>query len=284
MFYVRQLATDMGISTPLDTVLSFPLGANSISILEAALAYNTIMNGKLDTVNDEKSNFMVPIITRITDRKGELIWEYSPKIKNVLSRSTSASVTEILRMAVENGTAKRAKDSVRLSMKFDEDTIDIPIPCFGKTGTSNKFSNSSFAGFIPGIQKGEFNVDKGYVISSYIGYDDNRSMKGPYMMIYGATGALPIWIDTANYIVNSTEYKRDVEMADLAFIGESTPFSNGGTLNPVKISPISGLLLSGGHSTDSDSIEAYSNVEINNGDIVLKKIFEALEGVKLNDK
>jgi penicillin-binding protein 1A len=283
LFYVRQLAVEMGMSTPLDAVLSFPLGANSISILEAALTYNTMMNGKLNTVNEENSNYMVPVITKITGRKGELLWKYIPKPKNVLSDMTSASVTEILRMAVENGTARRAKDSVRLKMAFDEDTIDVPIPSYGKTGTSNRFSNSSFAGFIPGIQKGEFNINSGYVIASYVGYDDNRPMKGPYMMVYGASGALPIWIDTANVIAGSMEYKKEIEIADLAFSGEFKPLVNDGLLNPVKISPISGLPLPEQQADDSEAVDVYSNVDINGKDITLKRVFELQEGIKTDD-
>jgi penicillin-binding protein 1A len=285
LFYVRQLAIEMGVSTPLDTVLSFPLGANSISILEAALAYNTIMNGKLNFVTEEGSNNeMVPVISRITDRKGDLIWEYMPEPKRILSSTTSGSVTEILRMAVENGTARRAKDSVKLSTKLDEDMMDVIIPAYGKTGTSNQFSNSSFAGFIPGIQKGDFSLDKGYVIASYVGYDDNMPMKGPYMMIYGASGALPIWIDTANAVVNSSEYKKDVEVADFAFNIDTSPLVNKDILNPVKISPVSGLPLSEGYLAGPDAVNVYSNIDNTNEDVTLKRAFEPLGGVDSDDQ
>ena len=282
LFYVRQLAEDMGISTPLDTVLSFPLGANSISILEAALTYNTIINGTLYSIDDEADN-MIPIITRITDRKGELIWDYVPEQKKVLSSIISGSVTEILRMAVENGTAIRAKDSINLSMEFDEYTLKASIPSFGKTGTSNQFSNSSFVGFIPGIYKGGFSLDKGYVIASYVGYDDNRPMKGSNTIVYGSSGALPIWIDSANAIINSAEYRKDIEMADLAFNLDTSTLVNSDILNPVKVSPNSGLPLSADNSTDSDAVEVYTNVEINNEEITLKRVFEPLKGVEFND-
>jgi penicillin-binding protein 1A len=285
LYYVKQLAEKMGVSTPLDAVLSFPLGANAISILEAALAYSTMMNGKMNNVDEGAADAMIPIITKITDRKGELIWEYKPKPKTVLSSVTSGSVTEVLRMAVERGTARRAKDSVKLAMEFDEEKLDVSIPCFGKTGTSNQFSNSSFAGFIPMIEKGEFNIDKGYVIASYVGYDDNRPMQGKYITVYGASGALPIWIDTANAIAKSTEYNKDVEIADLAFsINTSSPLVNSDMLHPVKISPISGLPLSAGSLDDSDAVEAYSNIDNNNGEITLKRVFEPLGGVESNDQ
>ncbi|MFC1840925.1 transglycosylase domain-containing protein [Thermodesulfobacteriota bacterium] len=94
LMYVRQLAHDMGISTWLDPVLSFPLGPNSISILEGALAYQTIMQRTVNTFGDEFNSSMVPIIKRITDRDGETIWEYSPEKKEVLTKEISSSVTE----------------------------------------------------------------------------------------------------------------------------------------------------------------------------------------------
>jgi membrane peptidoglycan carboxypeptidase len=186
-------------------------------------------------------------------------------------------------MAVENGTARRAKDSVKLSVRFDEDTLDVDIPAFGKTGTSNEYSNSSFAGFIPDIQKGGFSLDKGYVIASYVGYDDNRPMKSPYLTIYGASGALPIWIDTANTIVNSDEYKKDVEIADLAFNIDASPLVKSGILSPVKISSVSGLPLPAGYDADPDAVEVYSNIDNSEGDLTLKRVFEPLGLEEINE-
>jgi len=285
LYYVRQLAVEMGISTPLDTVLSFPLGANSISILEAALAYGTMMSGKVDTVLEEGTGAgMAPVITRITDRNGGLIWEYAPEPEGILSGIVSGSVTEILRNAVENGTARRAKGSVKLSYRFEDDTIDVDIPAFGKTGTSNQFSNSSFAGFIPGIRRGGFSLDNGYVISSYVGYDDNRPMKGPYLTVYGASGALPIWIDTANAIVNSEEYKKDVEIADLAFNIDMSPLVDTAIFNPVRISPVTGLPLSGGQADDPAAVYVYSSIDNDDENVTLERVFEPLGGDEPDDQ
>lgn len=284
LFYVRQLAQEMGVSTPLDAVLSFPLGANSISILEAALVYNTMMTGKINTIDKETDGGnMAPIITKITDRKGELIWEYNPEPVRILSGTASGSVTEILRMVVENGTARRAKDSVEVSMEFDRDFLDIAIPCFGKTGTSNRFSNSSFAGYIPAIQKGDFNIDSGYVIASYVGYDDNSPMKGPHMTVYGSSGALPLWIDTAKAITNSAEYKKDVQIADLAF-NINAPLANSDILKPVGISSFTGLPLTGEDSIANDTVYVYSNIDNTQNEITLKRVFEPLRGVESNDQ
>lgn len=284
LYYVRQLAHEMGVSTSLEAVLSFPLGANSISILEAALMYNTMMTGKMNKVEREVDCDMVPIITKITDRKGELIWEYNPDPERVLSDAVSGSVTEILRMVVENGTGRRAKDSVELSMEFDRDLLDITLPCYGKTGTSNRFSNSSFAGFLPSIYKGDFNIDRGYVIASYVGYDDNRPMKGPYITVYGSSGALPLWIDTANAIANSPEYKKDIEIADLVFNINTSPIKSSDMLESVNISNLTGLPLSGEYINNSEAVIVYSNIDKTNDEITLQRVFEPLKGVESDDR
>ncbi len=246
LFYVKQLAKEMGISTSLDPVLSFPLGANSISILEAALSYNTIISGSFYPINKEDTPGMAPVIKKIVDRNGETIWEYIPQPEKVLTERVSGSITEILRMVMENGTGKNASDSVRLSMNFDDATLDIPIPAFGKTGTANLFTNSSFVGVIPGLDlnTGKFDIDKGYVVASYVGYDDNRPMKGRRINIYGSSGALPLWINTCNAIVNSTGYKEGLQIADLAFLTQSGPLLADNTLSPARVSSITGLPLS----------------------------------------
>jgi membrane peptidoglycan carboxypeptidase len=233
--YVAYLSKKIGISTKLDPVLSFPLGPNAISILEAALAYQTIMTGQIYPLNPEGDLKDVPIITKIVDREGEILWEYKPEPKKVLSSRVSGLVTDILRNVMELGTGRKAKDAIRV--------FDIPIPTFGKTGTANHFTNSSFVGFIPGCNKetGQLDINEGYVIASYVGYDDNRPMKSKHSAIYGASGALPIWIDTSNAIVKTHEYKENLQLADLAFNPLLGLLSKDRDLRTVPVSPLTGL-------------------------------------------
>lgn len=287
LFYVKQLAKEMGISTSLDPVLSFPLGANSISILEAALSYNTIISGSFYPINKEDTPGMAPVIKKIVDRNGETIWEYIPQPEKVLTERVSGSITEILRMVMENGTGKNASDSVRLSMNFDDATLDIPIPAFGKTGTANLFTNSSFVGVIPGLDlnTGEFDIDEGYVVASYVGYDDNRPMKGRRINIYGSSGALPLWINTCNAIVNSTEYKEGLQIADLAFLTQSGPLLADNTLSPARVSSITGLPLTARREMPSlEVFEVYSDITIDGDVLTLNRAFEPLTGVNHDRK
>jgi hypothetical protein len=283
LYYVKDLAQKMGISTQLDPVLSFPLGANSISILEAAQAYNTIMSGSINTLNGANSQSMVPIIKKIVDREGEIIWEYAPEGERVLSERISGSIREILKMVIENGTGRNAKDAIRLSVNFQNGRLDLPVPAFGKTGTANRFTNSSFAGFIPGLNEynGNFDTGEGYVIVSYVGYDDNSPMKGPHISISGASGALPLWIDTANAIANSMEYRRGIQMADLAFFTKPELLQDD-NLRAVRVSSITGLPVSEtgerDEDGDTDVIYVYSDVEFEGDTLKLGRDFEPIKG------
>ncbi len=278
LLYITYLSQAMGISTKLDPVLSFPLGANSISILEAALTYQTMMTGEVYPMGKKLTQEMVPIITKIVDRQGKVVWEYKPKPKELLSKRTSELVTDILRLATENGTGRSARDAVRMKIDLEGSRMELPVPCFGKTGTSNKHTNSSFVGFVPGPKTGEsgFGLDKGFVVASYVGYDDNRPMKGRHVVIYGASGALPLWIDTINTIVNGREYKKGLEIADVVFDLKSIQVERGDRFLLVPVSPTSGLPVS--ESNPHRLPKALTDAEAKDNQLTLKRSFEPIEG------
>jgi penicillin-binding protein 1A len=282
LLYITRLSEQMGISTKLDPVLSFPLGANSISILEAALAYETIMTGKVYPLGDRLATGMVPIITKIVDRQGKIVWEYAPQPKKVLSERVSELVTDILREVMDNGTGRSAKEAIRLKVETENQNLSILVRTYGKTGTSNRFTNSSFVGFVPGPDKksGELGLENGYVVASYVGYDDNRPMKSRYVSIYGSAGALPLWIDSVNMIVNSPDYRKSLQMADLIFETGSAQMSSSEAFRKVPLSPKSGL-----PETLTDEPlpgnlpRALTELDLQDNAWTLKRVFEPLQGV-----
>ncbi len=241
--YVVRLAKELGFSTKLDPVLSFPLGANAASILEAALAYETMTTGKAYPLAEDMTSSMVPIITKIVDRQGKTLWEYKPNARKVLSERVSSLVTNILHLVMENGTGRSGRDKVHIHMNIDSMDMEVPIPTYGKTGTANRFTNSSFVGLIPGPDEksGRLALEDGYVIASYVGFDDNRPMKGKQISIYGASGALPLWIDTANAIVNSQRFKVNLQVAEVAFDSQPSKDVADKDLQLVPVSLKSGL-------------------------------------------
>jgi membrane peptidoglycan carboxypeptidase len=240
LHYGLRLAEQMGIYTEMEPALSFPLGAHSVSIMEAALAYQTMMTGVRPVLFPENPD-LVPIITKITDRDGETIWEYKPSSRRILSREVSSQIMEILRLVVTHGTGRRAEGAVRFQIEGKPDS-DVTIPVYGKTGTANRFVNSSFAGCLPGPdpKTGVLTLNEGYTITAYIGYDDNKPMTSPNFSIYGSTGALPVWIDAANAVVSGPEWRNLFRPADRVF-STSDPHVDPHILKPVTVSPVSGL-------------------------------------------
>jgi len=286
LHYVREVARQMGISTPLDPVLSFPLGANAISIAESARAYQTMMNGNAYPIGEDLSVHMIPIIERIEDRDGQTIWKYESHPKQVLSKRVSGMVSEILRLVVSSGTGRRAEDAIRLSVDVSGETVEVPVPAFGKTGTANRYTNSSFVGFLPGPGKesGMLDLDPGFVIAAYVGYDDNRPMKGEHVTVYGSSGALPVWIETSNAIVNSRAYTERLQLADLAFEMKPGAMTSQPDLRPVQISKITGQpvgLDRRGESRETTLI--LSDVDVEDGTVRLNRRFEPIQGAAQHD-
>jgi len=171
---------------------------------------------------------------------------------------------------MERGTGKKAKDAVRL--------FDIRVPTFGKTGTANRFTNSSFVGLIPGpdLSTGQFDLESGYVIATYTGYDDNRPMKGKHLAIYGSSGALPLWIDTANAIVNSTDFKEGVQPADLVFSPLVRAEADQKGFRRIPVSPVTGLPKRPSKQTagSSPDVTVLSETEAHGEKLKLKRHFE----------
>jgi membrane peptidoglycan carboxypeptidase len=224
---------------------------------------------------------MVPIITKIVDREGETIWEYHPQRRNILHDKVSGMVSEILRMVIQQGTGGAAKDAVRLAVRVDGEDVHIPVPPFGKTGTADSSTNSSFVGFIPGLERdtSHLNNQEGYVIAGYVGYDDNRPMEGDRIHIYGSSGALPIWIETANVIVNSHMFKQGLRFADLVFSMPSVPVMTEEELTPVEVSTTTGMLI--GNEDDKGAgnvIQTWSYTEKSEDTINLKRVFSPIIG------
>ena len=263
------LSKKIGISTPLDAVLSFPLGPNAVSIMEAALAYEALLTGKAYPLGSAGDPHMVPIIQKIVDREGRTIWEYVPEPKAVLPERITILVSEILRKVMERGTGKKARDVVRV--------FDIPLPSFGKTGTANRYTNSSFVGLIPGPDHttGQLSIDNGYTIASYVGFDDNQPMKGDHMTLYGSSGALPLWMDTARAIAESEGFKTKLQPADLAFNPLLRPATPGPfALHPVPVFTVTGLPLIDGEKASASAPEVLTQTGDGGKNRQLKREFD----------
>jgi penicillin-binding protein 1A len=155
-----EYARKLGLAGELPPFLPIALGAGEATPLEMAAAFGAFPNQGLR---------MKPmLITRITDREGNMIEENRPEARDAIRADTAYIMTSLLRGVVERGTAVRARKLKR--------------PVAGKTGTTNDYTDAWFVGFEPSL-----------VATVWVGYDDKRESLGKREE--GARAALPIWMD-----------------------------------------------------------------------------------------
>lgn len=224
LLYVVKLCKTMGIETHLEPVLSFPLGPNAVSLLEILQAFATLTEGKRYATDSFFSPASFFVIDRITDAEGAELYRYLPQETQIVDPRIVTMVNEVLKNVVQYGTGNKAKNAVTLKVDLGIKTKEliVTVPTLGKTGTANEYSNSSYIGFIPAFsEKGtDFSIKNSFVVATYVGYDDNTPMKNSRIRIFGASGALPIWIDVANEVVKNPIFQQAVDPIDFAFLPE----------------------------------------------------------------
>ena len=195
MRYINRLAEQYGVQTEIREVLSMPLGASEITLEEATSMYTGLVSGQAwefpglsrgETI--EKIQTSTLLIQEIRDVDGRVLYRAIPTPTQVAERPVGEMTVDILRNVVLHGTGRRAK--TRLT------SGGHPLPVGGKTGTTNDFKNAAFLGYAPVADGGGYSVEGGFVIGTYVGYDDNRSMSRGRIRLAGASGALPAWMGT----------------------------------------------------------------------------------------
>lgn len=154
---VIQICRLLGIESPLQPVVSLPLGAVGVSPLEMASAYSTFAS------NGWQSE--TTLILRVTDSQGNVLLDNMPEPRLVLDPWATASLTSVLQGVIDSGTGRSAALGDR--------------PAAGKTGTTSSERDVWFVGYTPQL-----------AAAVWIGNDDYRPMgKGTT----GGGNAAPIW-------------------------------------------------------------------------------------------
>lgn len=245
--YLVRFGHECGISTQLDPVLSFPLGSNVVSLLEAVRMYETLVTGKnyavelphksIDTeTGPAQEQDGLAIIEQIVGADGEIIYARQTAATPVVDPKTSNEVINILHNVIRYGTGRYALKNVRLTSTDDErntklQQLDLPLPLMGKTGTANDFRNAAFLGYVPTKTGQEGNVlltQGGYAVGVYAGFDDNDPMKKGSTRISGSQGALPTWSKIAQALYSLENVAEHLDPVDLAFEGISLKYSDTG--------------------------------------------------------
>ncbi len=153
-------ATKMGIQTPLQPVDALALGVYDVVPEQIVSAYGVFAN---------KGIRVEPVsILKIEDKNGNIIWQTTPRFKEVLSAETAYIMADMMKSSIDGGTGKWAR-----KYGFDR-------PAGVKTGTTQKWSDGWYIGYTPQIVTG--------VWIGYDTYEFNLGSKNP-----GEVIAAPMW-------------------------------------------------------------------------------------------
>ena len=187
---IVNFSKDLKIYENPEELLSISLGSAETTLLNLTSAYSAFVNG---------GNLIEPIlIDRIQDSEGNTIYNNNmrqcidcdqisylsndyPKIKNnykqIFSPATAYQMTSILEGVVQRGTGKKLRD--------------LKLNIAGKTGTTNKNTDTWFIGFTSNL-----------LVGVYVG-SDNPSPLGKYET--GSKTALPIFKDFIKQAVKKSD-------------------------------------------------------------------------------
>ncbi len=155
---VVETARVLGVESPIDPVISLPLGSVDLTPLEMASAFGTFANNGWRSQNT--------FIVQVTNSSGDILLDNTPNPRLVLDPWASASINDVLQGVIKQGTATNAA---------------IGRPAAGKTGTTSSERDVWFVGYVPQLS-----------VAVWIGNDDYRPLA------YGVTGgtfAAPVWRD-----------------------------------------------------------------------------------------
>ncbi len=149
-----RIATFAGIEQP-PAYPSLLLGAIDLTPLEMTRLYGVIASGGFSSP--------VKTVLAVEDEEGATLNRYPLQMQQVAQPEAVAQLTYGLTMVMQRGTAHASRFAMR--------------GVAGKTGTSNDYRDSWFAGF-----------DATHLAVVWVGYDDNRETK-----LTGSAGGLQVW-------------------------------------------------------------------------------------------
>ena len=176
---VVELARKLGIESDIPVVPSIALGTADLSVYEMVGAYSTFAN---------KGVYTKPVmVTTIEDKNGTVLYQFSPKTKDVLSEETAYVAVKLMQGVTEGGSGTRLRHSyAKNNTEYKEIITGYPYgftnPIAGKTGTTQNQSDGWFMGMVPNL-----------VTGVWVGAEDRAAHFKSITYGQGAAMALPIW-------------------------------------------------------------------------------------------
>ena len=155
---IIETARRLGIRSNLQPYLPIALGASDVTLMDMVCAYGSFATG----------THVKPMFYEwVMNKDGMPLSEIKEERTDLISPEDTEEMKILLRAVVEEGTAMRARELKR--------TI------YGKTGTTNDYSDAWFIGF-----------DDHLVVGVWVGRDDHKPVG---VKETGARAALPIWME-----------------------------------------------------------------------------------------
>lgn len=173
---VIRLAQRMGVHSEIPVQPSIALGTVDLSVYEMVGSYTTFAN---------KGIYTEPIVvTRIEDKNGVVLEEFSPLTREVISEEIAYVVTNLLCGVTQGGTGTRLRNGPRY---YTDNAVtghpyQFTNEIGGKTGTTQNQSDGWFMGMVPNL-----------ITGVWTGCDDRAVHFRGIDLGQGATTALPIW-------------------------------------------------------------------------------------------
>ncbi len=185
-----EFAQSCGVKTKLPPYPSIALGSAEIPMLEMLQGYTMFPNKGYNTE---------PIfISRIEDKNGNLLQEFTTEPKQVLNENDAYTMVTLMKGVVQSGTGRSLNN------------YNIPAEKAGKTGTTNDNTDGWFIGYTPELLAG-----------TWVGCDD------PFIRIYAGTSggnemALPKW----GYFMNKVYADKKLPYGNVLKFEEPAAFTN----------------------------------------------------------
>lgn len=161
---------------------SSPFGQMDMTVFDQTKGFATLANGGVYNRGY--------LIDKISDNKGNVIYQHETKSVEVYSKATASIMNEMMKNVYKNGTGRTAYYTLA-----DVNPTLANADWAGKTGTTTDSKDFWFIGSTPGI-----------TFSSWIGYDDGTAMK-----FSNSSNNLRYWAYVMNrvYQVNPTVFEAD---------------------------------------------------------------------------
>lgn len=176
---VVSIAKSMGITKEIPEVPSIALGTPDVSVYEMVGAFGTFAN---------QGVYVKPVmVTRIEDRNGTVLYEYTPETKDVLSKDVAYAVVNLLQGVTEAGSGGRLRHTYGVNNTVYKEVVTgypykLYNPIAGKTGTTQNQSDGWFMGMVPNL-----------VTGVWVGGEERSIHFNRLAYGQGAAMALPIW-------------------------------------------------------------------------------------------